>query len=111
MTFFEIKKQAEKLAQYVRSLPDFKFYDSIGGNYNHIGATVADAILQARNDYEKKVKPRIERILAQHPDARSTSSVRHFLKSIPATEFLNWNEKNHSERFSRSQRFCRVLDL
>ena len=57
------------------------------------------------------MKPRIDRIRAQYPDARTTSSVLLLLKSIPATEFLNWNEKDHSERFSRTQRFRRVLDL
>jgi len=40
---------AEKLAQYVRSLPGFSFYKTIDGNYNHIGATVADAVLQGKH--------------------------------------------------------------
>jgi hypothetical protein len=31
---------AERLAQYIRSLPDFVVYDSIGGKHNHIGATL-----------------------------------------------------------------------
>jgi hypothetical protein len=95
----------EKLAQYVRSLPDFEFYETIDGNYNHIGATVADAVLQANMRYKTHVKPRVNRILTLYPDARTTSSVLHLLKSIPATEYLSWRGKDRAERFSR------VLDL
>jgi hypothetical protein len=36
---------SEKLANYVRSLLDFEMYLTIDGNYDHIGATVADAAL------------------------------------------------------------------
>lgn len=95
----------ERLAQYVRSLPDFEFYETIDGNYDHIGATVADAVLQANMRYKTHVKPRVNRILAQYPGVRTTSSVLHLLKSIPAPEFLSWRGKDRAERFSR------VLDL
>ena len=35
-----IKSDAENLAQYVRSQPDFVIYETIDGNYNHIGAII-----------------------------------------------------------------------
>ena len=95
----------EKLAQYVRSLPGFEFYETIDGNYDHIGATVADAVLQANMRYKTHVKPRVNRILAQYPDARTTSSVLHLLRSTKATEFLSWRGEDRAERFSR------ILDL
>lgn len=95
----------ERLAQYVRSLPGFEFYETIDGDYDHIGATVADAVLQANMRYKTHVKPRVNRILAQYPDARTTSSVLHLLKSIPATTFLSWRGEDRAERFSR------VLDV
>jgi hypothetical protein len=43
MTPTQINMQAERVAQHVRSLPDFVFYDFIEGNNFYIGATVADA--------------------------------------------------------------------
>lgn len=95
----------EKLVHYVQSLPGFEFYETIDGNYDHIGATVADAILQANNKYATHVKPRVNRILAQYPEAPTTSSVLRLLKVIPATEFLDW----HGEE--RAERFRQVLDL
>ena len=96
---------SEKLANYVRSLLDFEMYLTIDGNYDHIGATVADAVLQANMRYETHVKPRIHRILAEYSRARTTSSVLHLLKTIPATEFLSWRGED------RAARFFQILDL
>lgn len=80
-------------------------YKDIDGNYNHIGATVADAVLQANLRYKTHVKPRVNRILSRYPEARTTTSVLQLLASIPATEFLSWRGED------RAQRFSRVLDL
>lgn len=91
----------EKLAQYVRSLPGFVFYETIDGDYDHIGATVADAVLQANNKYSTNVKPRINRILAKYPNARTTSSVLRLVESTSAAEFLDWRGEDRAERFSR----------
>ncbi len=96
---------SEKLVQYVRSLPGFVMYTTIDGNYNHIGATVADAILQANNRYATNVKPRVNRILTTYPEAKTTTSVLRLLKENGATEFLSWRGED------RTERFCRVLDL
>ena len=91
----------EKLVQYVRSLPGFIIYETIDGDYDHIGATVADAVLQANMRYSTHVKPRVDRILAKYPETRTTSSVLHLSTSIPATEFLSWRGEDRAERFSR----------
>jgi thermostable 8-oxoguanine DNA glycosylase len=93
---------AEKLAQFVRSKqPEFKFYETIDGNYNHIGATVADAILQANRNYKTLVKPRVNRILAQYPNSRTTSAVLNLLQSIGPTKFLNLQDADRADRFSQ----------
>jgi hypothetical protein len=92
---------AEKLARYVRSLPDFELYQTIDGNYEHIGATVADAVLQANNKYATHVKPRVNRILNEYPDARTTTSLLDLLKSISAEDFLGWRGKDRAVRFTQ----------
>ena len=89
----------EKLARYVQSLSGFEFYKTIDGNYDHIGATIADAVLQANNKYSTHVKPRVNRILAQYPETRTTSSVLRLLESIAATEFLDWRGIDRAVRF------------
>lgn len=95
----------EKLARYIQSLADFKFYKTIDGNYNHIGAIIADAVLQANMRYKTHVKPRVNRILSKYPNERTTSSVMYLLKSMPVTEFLSWRGEDRAERFSQ------ILDL
>jgi hypothetical protein len=92
---------AEKLARYVRSLPDFQIYETIDGNYKHIGATVADAVLQANNWYKTHVKPRVNRILAQYPEACTTTSLLSLLTSMSIKDFLNWRGEDRAERFYR----------
>lgn len=92
---------SQKLALYVRSLSDFTIYESIDGQYNHIGATVADAVLQANNKYEVNVKPRVLRILAAFPEQRTTNEILKVLESIQPTQFLNWNGVDRAERFHR----------
>lgn len=91
--------EAEKLAHFVQSLPGFDIYKTIDGNYDHIGATVADAVLQANNKYATNVKPRVNRILELYPKARTTSSVLRLIESMSATEFLNWRGIDRAERF------------
>lgn len=91
--------KSQKLVSYVRSLSDFIIYESIDGKYNHIGAAVADAILQANNDYEKNVRPRILRILTNFPEHRTTNEVLKILESIKPIQFLNWNGIDRADRF------------
>ncbi len=99
-----VPKDAEILASYVRSLPDFKFVAAMD-RYNHMGAIVADAVLQANNRYNTTVKPRVNQILAQYPHACTTSSALDVLQSTEATDFLNW------KGVDRAERFCQVINL
>lgn len=89
----------EKLARYVASLSEFTIYECIDGNYKHMGATVADAVLQANNRYATNVTPRVNRILKEYPNSKTTSSLLRHLTSIPAQTFLNWRGEERSERF------------
>ena len=91
----------EKLAQYVRSLLDFAIYKAIDGNYDHIDATVADAVLQANMRYATHVKPRVNRILATYPEARTTTAVLALVEKLGATVFLSWRGEDRAERFLR----------
>ena len=89
---------SEQLAEYVRSLPDFIFYETIDGNYNHMGATVADAILQANMRYSTHVKPRVNRILEIYPNSKTTTEVLQLLNEIDGVKFLNWRGADRVER-------------
>lgn len=96
---------SEKLAHYVRSLPEFVIYTTIDGNYNHMGATVADAVFQANMRYATHVKPRVNRILVTCPEAHTTTAALRLLEGIRATEFLSWRGEDRAERFCHVLRF------
>jgi thermostable 8-oxoguanine DNA glycosylase len=82
--------QALVLIRFIESLPDFKvykqtdfvMYNNVGeGFYNHMGATIADAILQAGLRYEAVVAPRVKRLLEKYPEATTTSAFLQALKT------------------------------
>jgi len=100
------REKAARLANYISELDsDFKLYTEIDGEYDHIGATIADAILQARRDYIRIVKPRVNRILHVYAEARTTSALIDLLRHITVDEFLDFQSA------IRAQRFREVLDL
>jgi len=97
------EKDAERVVDYVKSHSDF-VYHKCDEPYGHVGATVADSILQANNRYSS-VEPRVKRILTNWPAAKTVSSVLELLVTVPATQFLNWRGRD------RADRFCEVLHL
>jgi len=94
-----IEEKASKLVQFVQNLQGFRIVDEIDGNYNHIGATVADAILQANMKYESHVRPRVNRIRTKFPQAANISGLRRLLSEISITEFLDWRGMDRVKRF------------
>lgn len=46
-TPIEVGSEAERVANYIKSLKGFEKH-SPGGNYGHVGATLANAILQKK---------------------------------------------------------------
>lgn len=97
--------ESEQLAQFVQEIANFEIYTKIDGNYDHIGAIIADAVLQANNKYATNVKPRIVRIITEYPNIKTTSGLTKLLQSIEVADFLNWRG------IERTKRFKLVLDL
>jgi len=90
--------QAETLATYIRSLPDFEIVVSIGDRYEHIGATLTDAVLQAGINYEKVVRPRAEHVRDAYPEARTTSGFARVIQQFGVGRVLNWGSGPKPER-------------
>jgi len=78
------KDAANKLAKYVKRLDDFIHYETYDGDYNHMGAIVADAVLQRNMKYESHVRPRIDRIRKDYADAFTTSAALQCVNQIGA---------------------------
>jgi endonuclease III len=66
------------LAAYISALSDFALVER-GEPYNHMGATITDAILQAGMRYVAQVRPRIQRLLTEYPEAATTSDFQRLL--------------------------------
>jgi hypothetical protein len=84
-------RDAKRLAGYIKTLPRFDIFTEIDGNYGHIGATLADAVLQSNNNYEKNVRHRIAHIREVYARETSLQDLRRLLQHVTAREFLNWN--------------------
>lgn len=73
---------------------------SIGrSTYDHIGALLADSILQAGLNYRSVVKPRVTRILNEFPDADRVSSLICWVKKGSVAYLLDWRHHIKVERF------------
>jgi hypothetical protein len=104
-------RKARQLAQYIEFLPDFAWCTP-GAAYNHIGATIADAVLQANRNYRKIVAPRVSLIRERYSEATTTTALRRLLCGIPATRFLQYNNPQRARRFSDVVEFfyCERID-
>lgn len=69
-------------------------------SYHHMGAVLADSVLQAGLNYRTVVQPRVLSILARYPDATNLSALRSHIAEDGAASFLNWH---HAEKVARFQ--------
>lgn len=64
----------------------------------HLGAVLADSILQAGLNYTTVVRPRVLAILQSHPNRDTISSLVTLIQNREVGAFLNWR---HFEKMSR----------
>ncbi|WP_431474008.1 hypothetical protein RVM24_11540 [Marinobacter sp. KM021] len=65
----------------------------------HMGAVLADSVLQAGLNYTTVVRPRVLAILRGHPDRHTISSLVSLIQSGQAGAFLNWRHHQKVRRF------------
>jgi hypothetical protein len=83
-------EKAANLVGYIHVLPDFVIVETVDGDYDHMGATITDAMLQPGIRYETTVRPRVRRLLKQYPEARTTSGFLNLLVDVGPNELLRW---------------------
>lgn len=66
--------------------------------YHHMGAVLADSVLQAGLNYAKVVKPRIASILKTFPQAATLEVLIEVIETEGSRRFLQWE---HFEKVSR----------
>lgn len=103
----ETEEKAKLLVKHIRLLRDFKIESEIDGNYDHMGATIVDAVLQAGLTYETVVKPRVLRILNEFPYAKTTSAFLSLIERHPV-EVLLQNKNGESFKGDKPQRIKEI---
>lgn len=91
---------------FARRIADYA--DSLGVHHSpvtsritsdHLGAVLADAILQAGVSYRTVVRMRVERIHSQFPEAATLPGLITLIEQQGAGEFLLWNHPIKMSRF------------
>lgn len=65
----------------------------------HLGAVLADSVLQAGLNYVTVVRPRVLAILRMHPTRHTVSSLVSLVQNGEAGAFLNWRHREKVSRF------------
>lgn len=88
-----LQKNAKVLTDYIKALPDFKIEKMFDGNYNHIGATLTETVLQAGLNYKGVVKPKVLQIM-QHPEAKTVKGFLALTKdgTEKYKKIIHWND-------------------
>jgi hypothetical protein len=75
--------------------------------WDHIGAIIVDATLQRRQNYNETVKPRVEALVAEWPDAATTGGFRQHLDTGKLSEVIDWPSPG---RLAQVEDITRVLE-
>src|SRR3989344_235636 len=87
-----IDEKAKALVHYIGALKNFKIVNEIDGNYDHIGATITDAILQAGIKYDSVVKPRVSGLRNKYSYEKTTSKFLRIIEEVGVDKLLNWKK-------------------
>jgi len=82
---------AEILADYTKTLADFEFVTPVE-SYDHMGATITDAVLQAGINYETVVEPRVNNLLKNYPEAATLDGFSRLLDEKGIDSFFEWKK-------------------
>lgn len=93
------------LIKYIKGLRDFNIVrPEISVPYNHMGATITDAMLQSGTTWETVVKPRIKNLL-KYPGAKTTTGFLRFLEADDINRLLKWQDSEKPSRILRVANF------
>jgi hypothetical protein len=92
-------RMARRVADHAQALglPDFE-----PASYDiplHLGAVLADCILQAGVNYRSVVKVRVQRILISFPETSRLEGLTEVVRGGTAGEFLQWKHEEKITRF------------
>lgn len=90
---------AQQIAAFISTLGD-SFWQTWDFPYHHMGASIADASLQAGVRYNSVVAPRVQAIRTKYPQVTTTSQFIDLTDQIALADILNWR---HPEKLRRAR--------
>ncbi len=84
---------AEKLTQYIKSLPGFPGFDDVSSpNYASMGAIIIDGILQAGINYQNVVLPRVVRFGETYPHNKTVQQFKKLAEKEGFDKISGWQD-------------------
>ncbi len=102
---FSISNNAYILANYIQSLDNFSISTEHNYGYDHMGAILTDAILQAGLNYRTVVAPRVKRVITNFPEANVTSIFLNYIHQYGAFHILQWQHPEKPRRLDELTTF------
>lgn len=81
------------------------------GTYTHIGAVLADSVLQSGLNYNSVVRPRVQRIIDTFPEADSVDRLVTLIENQQISDLLNWKHPVKQQRFTDVVMFCAANEV
>ncbi|MDR5803735.1 hypothetical protein [Caballeronia sp. LZ001] len=103
----EVLFAARRIADHARGEGAFFDGQPLRATCEHLGAVLADSVLQAGLNYATVVRPRVQAILRTYPNLKSVSSVISMIRAGETGSFLNWR---HHEKVNRFEALVAFLD-
>jgi hypothetical protein len=99
-----VEADARRLVAFIHSLKKFSL-EPPEVPFQHMGATITDAILQAGVRYDTVVRPRVRRLRARYPELRTTSAFLRLLEAEGPAEIIEWTHPEKLQRILRVAHF------
>lgn len=105
-TAIEVLLAARRIANFAKDEGAVHQQSAPRNTCEHMGAVLADSVLQAGLNYTTVVRPRVLNILHNYPQANTTSALVKLIQKKQTREFLGWQ---HQEKLTRFE--CLVIFL
>lgn len=102
----EVLLAARRIADYAKDEGALCEQKTPRASCEHLGAVLADSILQAGLNYTTVVRPRVLKILHTHPTLDSISALQGVINERKTGWFLNWH---HHEKVGRFESLVEFL--
>lgn len=88
----------ESLLSFIHNQRRFEAAPSPSYGSEHLGAILAEAVLQPGSRFKTAVAPCVERILGQYPKAKTSGGFIRIMEEISPKYVLNWEEDDKPRR-------------